>query len=672
MEIIMPFNYVKTALLLVVLFPLSACQIKATDTDMTNKTAQNSASNVSSERTNANVFSALEQKIAQKMSLDIRYFCPDINGKQSVKTSLHCRQTTTVLPSELAHMITDTNIGGIVLFAENVVETEQIVRLTHAIQEAALNSSVGKPLIISIDQEGGRVARFAKMTGFAGNMAIGASYQQHGTYFAQQVNSTIAKELNVLGINNNYAPVIDVNTNAKNPVINTRSFGEDPLKVAELGLVALNAIQQAGVMGTLKHFPGHGDTHVDSHLGLPRVDHDLATIERVDLAPFSWAITHSKPAMIMTAHIQYPALDSSTFTSKSGDQLIRPATMSKKILTDLLRKKMAFDGIIATDALDMAGVTHFFSPVEAIVETFIAGADLAVMPFKIRTPNDINDFKQFIKDVSAEISKRVERGQLTFDQIDQSLARLTNYKNQYIKLPTSTLEVQIAKAEKVIATEGHLAIEQSLADAAVTILKNNSLLPLKKKAFNKLHVIVANEQELAALTNVLDTLTQQGKLTINKLTSFVAAKGMTSTINAEIANKQMISDADIVIATLDVKMASLVDLGGMDDALVSYGSEKDKKQKRTYETLLQQQLSYSQQQKVPNVLIAKGSPFLLGDYSQFADAVLLNFDDRIYPDKNKKNHSVQSQVPMISPGISASVQVIFGHKQAKGVLPVSL
>ena len=659
------------ALIFIALLPLSACHIKAIDNNMTNKI--NNRSNDNRMALSGITFSDLEKKIAQKMSLDIRYFCPDIDGKQSVKTSLHCRQSTTVLAPELAKMITETNIGGIVLFAENVVETEQIVRLTSAIQQAAVKSSLAKPIIISVDQEGGRVARFAKMTGFAGNMAIGASYDQHSTHFAHQVNSTIAKELNVLGINNNYAPVIDVNTNAENPVINTRSFGENPVKVAELGLVALNAIQQAGVMGTLKHFPGHGDTHVDSHLGLPRVDHDLATIERVDLAPFSWAIKHSKPAMIMTAHIQYPALDSSTFTSKAGEQLIRPATMSKKILTDLLRNKMAFDGIIATDALDMAGVTHFFTPVEATVETFIAGADLAVMPFKVRTPSDIEDFKQFIKDVSAEITKRVQLGQLTFDDIEQSVARLTKYRSEYIQLPEISVEQQIVKAINVIAKDEHLAIEQALADAAVTLLKNNALtsldplIPLKQKVFNNVHLIVANPQELLALEASIQALSQQGVITINNLTSYVAETDKAVTDQVD---KQNITDADIVIATLDVKMASLVDLGGMDDALVSYGSAQEKQQKRTYEAFLQQQLAYSQQQKVPSILIAKGSPYLLSDYSKFVDSVLLNFDDRIYADESSREG--KKQIEMVSPGINASIQVIFNQQLAKGVLPVSL
>ncbi|GAA0812011.1 beta-N-acetylhexosaminidase [Colwellia asteriadis] len=653
----------KQLLVITLLLPMSAYQINATDNRnhlMTTKVSENANAESS---TNPIVFSVLEQKIAQKMSLDIRYFCADIDGKPSVKTSLHCRQALTELPVELSQLISDTNIGGIVLFAENVVETAQIVTLTDAIQKAALKSSLAQPLIISVDQEGGRVARFAKMTGFSGNMAIGASYPKHGSHFAEQVNSTIAKELKALGINNNYAPVVDVNTNADNPVINTRSFGEDPQKVSELGLVALNAIQQQGIMGTLKHFPGHGDTHVDSHLGLPRVDHNLATIEQVDLAPFSWAIKHAKPAMIMTAHIQYPALDSSTFTSQSGEQLIRPATMSKKILSGLLRNKMGFDGIIATDALDMAGVTHFFTPVEAVVETFIAGADLAVMPFKVRTPDDIYQFKLFIKKVASEVTQRIAQGDLSLADIEQSLARLNHYKAQYIQLSPLSLADKIAQAQKIIATDAHLAIEQSLANAAVTLFKNNKLLPLSStllanNTINTVHLIAANAQELAALQQGLAQISQQDNIIIEHISHFIAD---TDTSNEQHNNK-LLAQADVVIATLDVKMASLVDLGGMDDAIASYGTKQANQQKRTYEKLLKQQLKYTQAQKVPSILIAKGSPFLLASYSKLVDAVLLNFDDRIYA----------QGTGFISPGINASMQVIFTEQQAQGVLPVSL
>jgi len=646
--------------LILVLFSFTVSQSQATEKNMINKLIK------------IHQFTEFERKIAQRISLDIRYYCADIEGKASVPSSKHCRQPVTKLPDALAKLISETNLGGIVLFAENVQTTPQIINLTYDIQQAALKSSTATPLIISIDQEGGRVARFIKMTGFSGNMAIGASYPKHGTYFATQVNRVIAKELKALGINNNYAPVVDVNTNADNPVINTRSFGESAVQVAELGVSAVNAIQAEGVMATLKHFPGHGDTHIDSHLGLPRVDHDRATIDKIDLAPFSWAIKHSKPAMIMTAHIQYPALDESLFVSKSGDKIIRPATMSRKILTHLLREDMAFEGIIATDALDMAGVTQFFTDVEAVVETFIAGADLAVMPFKVRTPNDIVNFYTFIKDIAKALHKRIEINEYQLTEFEQSITRLNNYKNKYIELPVGSVTNQITGAEKVIAKAEHLNTEQALANAALTLFKNSDkLIPLSSSKIQQLHLVVANKEELDALmsslngmnNNLLATnLFRENDISKMNVTYFIADNDTFNDINAKVVSK-----ADVIIATVDIKTASLVDLGGMDDLVVgltpSYGSATQQQKKLTYGLLLKQQLTLADELGTPSILIAKGSPFLIKEYSELSDAVLLNFDDRIYERKSQQ---------AISPGFNASIATIFGLMNATGVLPVRL
>ena len=646
----MPSQLIAKTIVVLASLTLSACQTQATEKNMNNNSSRQSS------------FTSFEQQVAQRMSLDIRYFCPDINGKQSVPTSKHCRQAVTELPSELAKMIQLTGVGGIVLFAENVSETAQVVTLTHDIQQAALKSPQAKPLIISMDQEGGRVARFAQMTGFAGNMAIGASYPEHGTRFATQVNRVIAKELKVLGINNNYAPVVDVNTNAKNPVINTRSFGESPEQVAELGASAVKAIQEQGVMATLKHFPGHGDTHVDSHLGLPIVDHDRETIAKVDLAPFAWAIKHGAPAMIMTAHIQYPALDNNVFVSKSGEKLIRPATMSRKILSSLLRQEMNFDGIIATDALDMAGVAHFFTEEEAVVETFLAGADLAVMPFKVRTPKDIENFYQFIKVVASELKQRIAQGDYQVAEFEQSIARLDRYKDRYIEISKSTLADKIHSAKEVVAKSEHVDTEQALANAAVTILKNKATLPLQAAGGKRLHFVVANQQELSALeyasNSVLSKLLPAKELAKIDISYFVAE----SDVLDESATS-LLKQADVVFATVDIKMASLVDLGGMDDLTPSYGSKAQQQQKLTYASLLKEKLALANELNTPAILIAKGSPFLIDEYAKLADAVILNFDDRIYLDKRQQ---------IVSPGFNASLAVIFNEAKAKGQLPVSL
>ncbi|MBU2870340.1 glycoside hydrolase family 3 N-terminal domain-containing protein [Colwellia sp. E2M01] len=616
-----------------------------------------------------------ERKVAQRMSLDIRYYCED-SDYSSDMSAAKSQQGVTELPEALAELIKQSSLGGVVLFAENLQSTKQIVTLTHDLQQASMQSNMAKPLIISIDQEGGRVARFDKMTGFAGNMAIGASYPKHGSFFATQVNAIIGKELKALGINNNYAPVVDVNTNSKNPVINTRSFGESAMQVAELGLAAVNALQAQGVMATLKHFPGHGDTHVDSHLGLPRVDHDRATINAVDLAPFTWAIKNSKPAMIMTAHIQYPALDDSILISKKGDEIIRPATMSRKILTDLLRIEMAFDGIIATDALDMAGISQFFTENDAVVETLIAGADLALMPFKVRGEKDISAFYEFVRQVAKSLQARIELSEYSLAEFEQSIIRLNNYKQQYCQLPINDILKQITYAEATIATREHLKSEQALADAALTLLKNNRkakandaeninkhlenpVIPLSAKAITKIHLIVANQLEFSALKYALGNASDE--LSHLNISYFIADDAKFNCIN-----EQLIVQADMVIATLDVKTASLVDLGGMDDMKAkikpTYGSKDWQQQKQTYANLLTQQLILATKLNTASVLIAKGSPFLLQQYSELSDVVLLNFDDRVYQDEFGQ---------MISPGFNASIHAVFGVINTSGQLPVS-
>lgn len=609
---------------------------------------------------------AFEQQIAQRMSLDIRYFCADINGQASVPSSKHCRQPLTHLPEELAQLISSTSLGGIVLFTENVENIEQVVTLTHDIQQAALSSPQAKPAIIAIDQEGGRVARFAKMTGFAGNMAIGASFPEHGTHFSQAVNTIIAKELKVLGINNNYAPVVDVNTNANNPVINTRSFGESAEQVAKLGATAVTAIQAQGIMATLKHFPGHGDTHIDSHLGLPRVDHSRAIIDKVDLAPFAWAIKHTQPAMIMTAHIQYPALDSSVFVNDTGDSFIRPATMSRKILTDLLRQKMEFNGIIATDALDMAGISHFFNDVEAVVETFVAGADLAVMPFKVRTPADALAFHAFVKAVATALLQRIEQGEYTMPEFEQSIQRLNHYSDKYIKVSQQSLASKVELAKKVIANDLHLSVEQALADAAVTVLKQKQLLPINLTTLKHIYLLAANQQELAALTIALE-ITLVKKLSTENLASLFIHKlnAQSTSLSSSLSkmNNKINPRTDILIASVDIKTASLVDLGGMDDLTPSYGSTRDQQTKLTYQTMLTEQLTQAKSRHLPTVLIAKGSPFLLAPYRGLVDTLLLNYDDRIYQNNNQQ---------LISPGFNASMQVIFETGKGLGQLPVTL
>jgi len=601
-------------------------------------------------------FSDLERQVAAKMALDIRYFCAEKNDAQVG----HCLQPVTELPEALANMIAKTGIGSVVLFAENLESTKQIIQLTDDLQQAAVKSKSRQPLIISIDQEGGRVVRLPQATSFAGNMAIGATYLANGIKYATETSTVIAKELSLLGINNNYAPVVDVNTNAENPVINTRSFGEDPQRVAELGVAAVNGFQEQGIMATLKHFPGHGDTHVDSHLGLPSVEHDLSTIEKKDLKPFQWAIKHSDPAMIMTAHIQYPALDDSIIENMNGEKVIRPATMSRKILTDLLRDQMGFDGIIATDALDMAGIAHYFNDVTAVVETFVAGADLAVMPFKIRKSEDIEKFYAFIKAVAQSLQQKVDNNEFSQEEIPQSIARINRYKSKYIKLPNTSITKQIILAEQEIAQTKSLELEQSLADNSVVLLTNKQdRLPVDVAKINRIHLFVLNWQEFRALKQAITSHWQKAGKSIPQISATVVAE---SDAQSQIHNGEKLLKADLIIATIDTKIASAVDIGGAED-LLTQAFTNDAQGKVSYEQLLTYQLEKAQKSRIHSTLIVKGSPYLLQPYIHLADTILVTFDDRIYQKDSETTYS---------PGYSTSIATLFGKQKALGILPVSL
>jgi beta-N-acetylhexosaminidase len=600
--------------------------------------------------------SDFEKQIAAKMALDIRYFC---SKKLRDKTD-NCIQPVTELPNALASMITETGLGSVVLFAENLESTPQIIQLTRDLQTAALKSNSAKPLIISIDQEGGRVVRLPQATSFAGNMAIGATYLAKGTAFASKVSSVIAAELIQLGINNNYAPVVDVNTNSQNPVINTRSFGEDPTQVSELGAAAVNAFQKQGVMATLKHFPGHGDTHIDSHLGLPLVEHDLSTIEAKDLAPFQWAIKHSDPAMIMTAHIQYPALDNSTIENNKGEKTIRPATMSRKILTELLRNKMKFDGIIATDALDMAGIAHYFDEVTAVVETFIAGADLAVMPFKIRQTEDIEKFTLFIKAVAQQLQQKADENKFSLEEVTESIARINRYKSKYIKLPATSMAEQVHSAEQQIAKSKSLLLEQSLADNAVVLLTNKqNNLPVNVSGISRIHLFVLNWQEFNALKQAIIFHWQSLGKTPPAVSATVVAE---NDAQLQIQQGDKLDKADLIIATIDTKIASAVDIGGAED-LLNKAYVTNSEGKVSYKQLLTYQLQQAKQSKVKTILVAKGSPYLLKPYTILANSILVTFDDRIYQQDNGM---------VYSPGYHTAIAIIFGKQIALGKLPVEI
>ncbi|HEU4427085.1 MAG TPA: glycoside hydrolase family 3 protein [Pilimelia sp.] len=364
-----------------------------------------------------------------------------------------------------AQVIDKYKPGGIIYYTaargpDNLRDPRQIATLSNGLQAAALRQRKRIPLLISTDQEGGALVfrLSAPATAMPGNMALGAGRSRADAHRSAEV---IGAELAAVGINQDYAPVADVNINPANPVIGIRSVGEDPGLVADLVAAQVDGYHDGGVAAVAKHFPGHGDTTVDSHFGLPEVTHTRAQLKAIDLPPFRAAIREHVDT-IMTAHVVLRSID------PSG----APATMSKPILTGLLRGELGYDGLIVTDALDMGGATGTYPPAVAPVEAFKAGADqLVLAPQMDVAYNAVLD--------------AVRRGDITKRRLDQSVSRILRLKIKRGLFADPFVDVD--RAETVVGAPEHLQDEQTITDRTTTLIKNDAgVLPLSRDPRNVL------------------------------------------------------------------------------------------------------------------------------------------------------------------------------------------
>jgi beta-N-acetylhexosaminidase len=354
-------------------------------------------------------------------------------------------------------LIEKYHLGGVIYFAwsNNVADPEQIAGLSNGMQRVATSSGAGIPLLITTDQEHGVVTRVGPpATQLPGNMALGAGRSTTNAYDAARISG---QELRAIGINQDFAPVSDVNVNAQNPVIGVRSFGSDPSLVADLVAASVDGYQSAGVAPTAKHFPGHGDTATDSHYGVPIINHTREEWERIDAPPFRAAIDHGIDT-IMTAHIVVPALDPSGV----------PATLSKPIITDILRGEMGYDGVVITDALTMQGVRDGFGDDRIPVLALKAGVDQLLMP----APGKLDVAYNAVLDA-------VRSGELTEDRIDESVHRVLQLKMSRGLFKPKNVFVDESQVGSVVGTEAHLQRAQEITDTTVTLVKDDAdALPL--------------------------------------------------------------------------------------------------------------------------------------------------------------------------------------------------
>jgi beta-N-acetylhexosaminidase len=351
--------------------------------------------------------------------------------------------------------------GGVIYFnnsgTDNVDDPAQVANLSDGLQRAALGSGAHLPLIVSIDQEGGRVTRIsAPATEYPASMAVGAGRSAEDARLLATING---HELRAMGINQDFAPDADVNSNPLNPIIGSRSFSSDPALTSELVAAEVDGYQNSGpatqtVSSAAKHFPGHGDAATDSHTGLPVISRTEQQWRDIDLPPFQSAIKAGID-VIMTAHITVPSLDA------SGE----PATLSKPIMTGILRDELGYNGVVVTDSLQMAGVRQMHPDSEIPVLALEAGVDQMLMPPDLGVAiNGVLD--------------AVKSGRLTEQRIDQSVLRILELKfNRGIVAKPLVNEQTVTRT---VGTPAHLAQIQQLTDRTTTVLRNDAgLLPLE-------------------------------------------------------------------------------------------------------------------------------------------------------------------------------------------------
>lgn len=297
----------------------------------------------------------------------------------------------------------DADLAGVCLYGHNLTAPGGPQDVPERVREIGLALRAARPdVLVALDEEGGDVTRLEYLvgSGYPGNLALGSV---DDTAQTAAVAAAIGRDLRAAGVNVNLAPSVDVNVDPRNPVIGVRSFGADPALVSRHGAAYVRGLQDAGVAATIKHFPGHGATTVDSHLGLPVIDADEATFRRVDLPPFQAGID-AGAALVMTSHVVFAALDAA------------PATLSRRLLVDLLRTEMGFDGVVITDALDMAGVRDRYGLAGAAVRSLAAGADLLLLGAEDGEPQ--------LAQMHDAVAEHLRAGLLTEERLHEAAGRV--------------------------------------------------------------------------------------------------------------------------------------------------------------------------------------------------------------------------------------------------------
>ena len=517
---------------------------------------------------------------------------------------------------DLQRQVIDNKIGGIIFFGAPLYETSI---LANRMQQMAKI-----PLLMALDAETGIGMRFEDATNFPWAMAVAATGNAN---YARRMGVITGREAKAIGIYHVYAPVLDVNNNADNPVINVRSFGEDPQEVAKYGVAFIDGLQSQGVLATAKHFPGHGDTNVDSHRGLPIIEKSRAELEKTELIPFRAAVNDGVAA-IMIAHIALPQIDPEEIKplksfiqgdAEQGAEIVNqkatiPATLSYKVQTDLLQKDMGFKGLIVSDAMSMSGLTIYFTQEEAGVRAFLAGTDI------LEKPADVDAMLRGLK-------AGVQSGRISQERLDESVRKQLAWKYE-LGLVKNRI-TPIDQIDRIVAGSETDALSNEIAQKAITLVRNDaSLLPLNRGS--KIAVL--------GISNGFD-----GPGTMSPLTGSLRSKGIrftpaylqeNSSPEQVAAARKAVSEADTVIVGLFGRVRS----GAKNSAGIPENGA----------AILRDLIA--QNKKV--IGISFGNPYILGSFPQMKTYMVAYGD-----------------MPSLQ---RASADALLGQQDITGKLPISL
>ena len=568
-----------------------------------------------------------EQKLEQMMMITLRSWS---EGGETVNT--------TSLNDAQKKLIEEHNFGGICLFASNIQSTEQTIGLTDEIQQAAMKSECGIPMLISADQEGGIIYRLGTGTPTSGNMAIGATNDASLAYENAKI---IGSEIKALGINTDLAPVLDVNNNPSNPVINIRSFSSDPELVSKMGMEYIKGLQSEGVITTCKHFPGHGDTGTDSHTGLPLIDKSYDELKALELVPYAEAANVTD--IIMTAHIQFPQIETETYTSKlSGEQINIPATLSKTMITDVLRGDYSYDGVVMTDSMLMDAIRKNFDLIDSAVLAINADVDIILEPMTIETDEDIAAVEKYIED----IAQQVRDGKISEETIDKSVTRILNMKKERGILDYTAPSTE--EALKIVGSAKNREKALEIAEKGVTLVKNDGdILPLKLGDNGKVAYFFPYANVELTMGFALDRLKKDGVVSDGVTADCICYQNHTAD-----EYEETVKNCDVVI--LAVEMYSLANL--------------DKTSNRGWQAVFADdiiELAHKNGKKV--VFLSANMPYDVARFTE-ADAILASYCatgmDEL-PVDGQENVAYGVNYP-------AALITIFGGNDPVGKLPIDV